>query len=90
MGLRKHVLDFLVMKALQRRPVIVCATARAPGHALMIDNLFRPLFAFFNAVDMPTGFFAVEPDFAANDTPVPALVAKIARAAAKRNRLVQT
>ena len=84
-GLLKHFFDLMDMHALTARPVIVCATARAPAHALMIDHQFRPLFAFFNASVMPTGIFAVEPDFAPDGAPGPALAARIAQAAAEMN-----
>lgn len=85
-GLLKHFFDLMDMRALEGRPVIVCATARAPGHALMIDHQLRPLFAFFNAIVMPTGLFATEADFTPEGTPGSALAARIERAASELHR----
>jgi FMN reductase len=62
-GLLKHFFDLFDMNALTARPVIVAATGRAPGHALMIEHQMRPLFGFFGAHPVPTGIFVTEADY---------------------------
>jgi FMN reductase len=85
-GLLKHLFDLLDMKALQGRPVAVAATARAPGHALMIEHQMKPLFAFFGAAVAPTGIFALDADFGEDLSP--ALTSRVAQAAAELRALV--
>lgn len=63
-GLLKHLFDLLDMKALAGRPVLLCATGRAEGHALMIEHQMRPLFGFFGALTLPLGIYATDKDFA--------------------------
>lgn len=62
-GLLKHFLDLLEMDLLVGKPVLLGATGKAAQHALMIDHQFRPLFAFFRAVCIPTSLFALDGDF---------------------------
>lgn len=53
------------MKALVGRPVLLAATGRAEGHALMIEHWMRPLFGFFGALTLPLGIYATtDKDFA--------------------------
>lgn len=88
-GLLKHLFDFLDMKALAGKPVIVCATAKADGHALMIDHQFRPLFAFFGAFTIPQGLYATDADFAAPDRLAEGAKPKIATAVDQLQRLIR-
>lgn len=79
-GLLKHLIDLLDVSALKGKPVILTATAKAPGHALMIDHQFRPLFGFFGAASMPTGLYAIDPDISDTGAFSDALSTKIAAA----------
>lgn len=87
-GLLKHLFDFLDMKALSGKPVILTATARADGHALMIDHQFRPLFSFFGAWTVPQGIYATDADFAAPDRLADGAKAKVAVAVDQLQRLL--
>jgi FMN reductase len=87
-GLLKHLFDFLDMKALAGKPVIVCATAKADGHALMIDHQFRPLFSFFGAWTVPQGIYATDADFAAPDRLAEGAKVKVAAAVEQMQRLL--
>jgi FMN reductase len=87
-GLLKHLFDFVDMKALAGKPVILTATARADGHALMIDHQFRPLFSFFGAFTIPQGIYATDADFAAPDKLAEGAQAKVAIAVDQLQRLL--
>lgn len=87
-GLLKHLFDFVDMKALAGKPVILTATARADGHALMIDHQFRPLFSFFGAFTLPQGIYATDADFAAPDKLADGAQLKVANAVDQLQRLI--
>lgn len=87
-GLLKHLFDFVDVKALSGKPVILTATAKADGHALMIDHQFRPLFAFFGAFTIPQGIYATDADFAAPDRLADGARAKVAIAVDQLQRLL--
>ncbi|MDT3381892.1 NAD(P)H-dependent oxidoreductase [Labrys neptuniae] len=63
-GALKHLFDLVDYRALEGRPVLVAATGGTPLHALAMDHQFRPLFAFFKAITLPTTVYALEGDFA--------------------------
>lgn len=77
-GLLKHLFDLVDMKALRGRPVIVCATGKAPGHGPKIEQHFRMLFEFFDAKVSPGFVFALDDDFDQAGEPTHALVLRIA------------
>jgi FMN reductase len=62
-GALKHLFDLVHFEALAGKPVILAATGGSPLHGLMIDHQLRPLFAFFKALPLPIGVYAVESDF---------------------------
>lgn len=62
-GALKHLFDLVDYRALEGTPVLVCATGGTPLHGLMPDQQFRPLFAFFKALVLPTSVYALESDF---------------------------
>jgi FMN reductase len=82
-GLFKHLFDLIEPKVLEGRPVLVAATAGSDRHALVLEHQFRPLFAFFKANVLPIGVWATNGDFDANGEPTPALIERIAPAAAQ-------
>lgn len=80
-GLFKHLIDFVDMKALVGRPVVISATGGAPRHALLIEHQLRPLFGFFSAWTIPTGIFAEDRQFEGHLPHDPALLERIELAA---------
>ena len=80
-GLFKHLIDFVDMKALADRPVVVSATGGAQRHALLIEHQLRPLFGFFSAWTIPTGIFAEDKQFEGHAPTDPALLQRIDLAA---------
>lgn len=85
-GLLKHFLDLLEMDIMVGKPVLVAATGKAPQHALMIDHQFRPLFAFFRAICIPSSLFALDSDFASADQLTEAMHGKVRASAAELKR----
>lgn len=62
-GLFKHLFDFVDPLALAGRPVVLTATGGGRRHALALEHQFRPLFAFFSALTLPTSVYASDEDF---------------------------
>jgi len=89
-GLLKHFFDLLEMDILAGKPVLLAATGKAPQHALMIDHQFRPLFAFFRALSIPTSIFAVDADFASPNELTNGMKEKVRLAADELNRFSVT
>ena len=44
-------------------PVLLAATAGSARHSLVVEHALRPLFAYLQAVVVPTGVFAATEDF---------------------------
>ncbi|MBY3468723.1 NADPH-dependent FMN reductase [Rhizobium laguerreae] len=76
-GLLKHLFDLVDMKALNGRPVIVCATGKAAEHGPKVEQHFRMLFEFFNARVGPKFIFALDDDFSDDGRPSEALLKRI-------------
>ncbi len=76
-GLFKHLIDFVDMKALDGRPVVISATGGGQRHALIIEHQLRPLFGFFSAWTIPAGIFADDRSFTEHQPTDPALLARI-------------
>ena len=62
-GLFKHLFDLVDPGALAGKPVAVVATGGGARHALVVEHAFRPLFGFFEALQVPTAVYAAEADF---------------------------
>ncbi|MER8368699.1 FMN reductase [Mesorhizobium sp. M1378] len=62
-GLFKHFFDLVDPAALRGKPVLLTATGGGERHALMIEHQLRPLFAFFEALVLPTAVYATDKDF---------------------------
>lgn len=62
-GLFKHFFDLIEQYALADKPVLLLATGGGEHHALALDHVLRPLFAFFQARTLPVGVFASSGDF---------------------------
>lgn len=63
-GLFKSFVDLLDDDALLGTPMLLLATAGTPRHALVPDDLMRPLFAYMRALPIPTSVFAATEDWA--------------------------
>lgn len=75
-GLFKMFFDVLDDKALAGKPVLIAATGGTERHSLVLEFALRPLFAYLQAVVVPTGVYAATSDFGA-----PELHERIDRAA---------
>ena len=79
-GLFKTFVDVLDKDALRGTPVLLAATAGTARHSLVVEYAMRPLFAYLQAVPVPTGVFAAAEDWAGGGTDT-ALAGRIDRAA---------
>jgi FMN reductase len=66
-GLFKTFVDVLDKDALRGTPVLLAATAGTARHSLVVEYAMRPLFAYLQAVLVPTGVFAATEDWAGGD-----------------------
>ena len=82
-GLLKHLIDFVDMKALVGRPVVIGATGGGQQHALVIEHQLRPLFGFFSAWTIPAGIFADDKTFEDYRQTDPRILARIELAASQ-------
>jgi FMN reductase len=64
-GLFKTFFDVLDKDALLGKPTVVAATAGTARHSLVLEHALRPLFAYLQAVVVPTAVFAATEDFGA-------------------------
>lgn len=80
-GLFKSFVDAMEPDLLVGKPVIIAATGGTARHSLVIEHALRPLFAYLQAIVMPTGVFASPHDWGSGGGQ--ALDARIDRAAAE-------
>lgn len=76
-GLFKHFFDLVDPTALRGKPVLLTATGGGERHMLLMEHQMRPLFAFFEALAMPTSIYATEKDFAEGLPVSPGIVARM-------------
>jgi FMN reductase len=62
-GMFKQFFDFVDQYGLAAKPVILAATGGSERHALAVDQVLRPLFAFFQAWTAPMGVYLSAGDF---------------------------
>lgn len=67
-GLFKSFFDVLDADALTGKPVVLAATGGTARHSLAIDFAMRPLFAYMQALVVPTGVFASPYDWGSEGT----------------------
>lgn len=67
-GLFKSFFDVLEADALTGKPVVLAATGGTARHSLAIDFAMRPLFAYMQALVVPTGVFASPYDWGSEGT----------------------
>jgi len=77
-GLFKSFIDALDQDALIGKPVLLAAMGGTARHSLAIDHALRPLFAYLQALTVPTGVFASSFDWGTQGKD--ALTARIDRA----------
>ncbi|HEY3003940.1 MAG TPA: FMN reductase [Kribbellaceae bacterium] len=64
-GLFKMFFDVLEDRALAGKPVLIAATGGTERHSLVLEYALRPLFAYLQAVVVPTGVYAATSDWGA-------------------------
>ncbi len=67
-GLFKSFVDALDADLLIGKPVVLGATGGTARHSLVIDHALRPLFAYLQAMVVPTGVFASPHDWGGEGT----------------------
>jgi FMN reductase len=77
-GLFKMFFDVIDDKALVGKPVLIGATGGTERHSLVLDYALRPLFAYLQAIVVPTGVYAASSDWGPQAV---ALRARVERAA---------
>jgi FMN reductase len=77
-GLFKMFFDVLDDKALVGKPVLIAATGGTERHSLVLEYALRPLFAYLQAIVVPTSVYAASSDWGPHAT---ALRARVERAA---------
>ncbi|MGG7519619.1 FMN reductase [Allorhizobium undicola] len=79
-GALKHLFELVDHRALTGKRVLLAATGGTPLHGLMIDHQLRPMFAFFNALTVPTSVYATTTDFSGHQLENPEVQTRIERA----------
>lgn len=85
-GLFKSFVDALETDAIIGKPVLLAATGGTARHSLAIDHALRPLFAYLQALVVPTGVFASTYDWGSEGSA--ALGQRIERAAGELSSLL--
>ncbi len=85
-GLFKAFADLLGPDQLRGTPVLLAATGGSERHSLVIEHALRPLFAYLQALLVPTGVYAATSDFGGAGSA--ALTGRIERAAGELVRLL--
>jgi FMN reductase len=62
-GLFKSFFDVVDSDALRDKPVLIAATGGTARHSLALEHALRPLFAYLQAVTVPTAVFAASEDW---------------------------
>jgi FMN reductase len=78
-GLFKSFFDVLDKNALADKPVLLAATGGTARHSLALEHALRPMFAYLQAVTVPTSVFAASEDWGGSS--IEALQVRISRAA---------
>jgi FMN reductase len=62
-GLFKSFFDVVDSDALRDKPILIAATGGTARHSLALEHALRPLFAYLQAVTVPTAVFAASEDW---------------------------
>ncbi|NQW86106.1 MULTISPECIES: FMN reductase [unclassified Frigoribacterium] len=87
-GLFKSFVDVMDHKALTGTPVLIGATGGTARHSLALEYAVRPLFAYLQAVVVPTSVFAASEDWGEGDGTSTTLPERVTRAAGEFAELV--
>lgn len=87
-GLFKSFVDVMDHKALTGTPVLIAATGGTARHSLALEYAVRPLFAYLQAVVVPTSVFAASEDWGEGDGTSTTLPERVTRAAGEFAELV--
>jgi FMN reductase len=66
-GLFKSFFDVVDKDALRDKPVLIAATGGTARHSLALEHALRPMFAYLQAVVVPTAVFAASEDWGGDD-----------------------
>jgi FMN reductase len=66
-GLFKSFFDVVDFDALRDKPVLIAATGGTARHSLALEHALRPLFAYLQAVTVPTAVFAASEDWGGDE-----------------------
>jgi FMN reductase len=67
-GLFKSFFDVLPKDSLAGKPVLIAATGGTARHSLALDHAVRPMFAYLQAVTVPTAVFAASEDWGGDES----------------------
>jgi FMN reductase len=67
-GLFKSFFDVLGKDALVDKPVLIAATGGTARHSLALEHAVRPMFAYLQAVTVPTAVFAASEDWGGDES----------------------
>ena len=87
-GIFKSLWDLVDPVAMRGKPVLLGATGGSMRHQLVIDQVLRPLFAYFGSLIVPTGVYAATEDVDLGPSRAPELARRIEQAGADALRLV--
>ena len=87
-GLFKMFFDVIERDALSGKPVLLAATGGSARHSLVLEHAMRPMFAYLQAVTLPTAVFAASEDWGSGGNGNGALAQRIDRAGGELARLV--
>ncbi len=87
-GLFKSFFDVLPEETLTDMPVLIGATGGTERHSLVLEHALRPMFSYLHAVVSPTGVYAANDDFGAQQGA--SLHERIDKAAADFTRLLRS
>ncbi|CAD5997349.1 FMN reductase [Agreia sp. COWG] len=88
-GLFKSFFDILETRSLAGKPVLIAATGGTARHSLALEFALRPLFAYLQAIVVPTSVFAASEDWGGASGPDGDLSARITRAAIELATLLE-
>lgn len=87
-GIFKSLWDLVDPVAMRGKPVLLGATGGSMRHQLVIDQVLRPLFAYFGSLIVPTAVYAATEDVDLGPSRAPELARRIEQAGADALRLV--
>lgn len=84
----KHFFDLVDPNAFVGKPVVLAATGGGSKHCLVVEHQLRPLFAFFQALSLPTSLYASDADFHDYEVTSEAILERVAVIAREASRFV--